>query len=110
MSTSERRPTEGGEFATVFYGFAVIFTTVVGVWMWRENRPSRAALAWSAVALAGLFAGLVFPAHVTGLSVPARWLYVVGVAVALSAGLYGSRRSRSRAAADTDEDRPASPR
>jgi hypothetical protein len=78
------------------YVYAAALTIALGAWLLWSNRSSRPALAWSVLALGGLFAALVFVDHAPALSAPARWCYVAGVVAALGGGLYGAHRSRSR--------------
>jgi hypothetical protein len=78
----------------VIYTFAAALTIALGAWLLWRNRSSRPALAWSVLALGGLFAALVFVDQAPALSAPARWCYVVGVVAAIGGGLYGAHRSR----------------
>jgi drug/metabolite transporter (DMT)-like permease len=80
----------------VVYVFATVLTLALGAWLLWSNRSSRQALAWSVLALGGLFAGLVFIDFSAELPDYVRGLYVVGVVVVIATGLYGAHRARKR--------------
>jgi len=87
----------------MIYVFAVIFTLVLGTWTWWRYRSSRAALAWSGLAIAGLFAASIFPGFSPELPTHVMLWYLLGVAVAVGVGLYGAYRCDRRDAAARDE-------